>query len=118
MISKTKISKRTKAKTNPEIMGTINLAKKNDLLDLAKMLSAPRSQYRNVNLDELEKSEGDKIVVVGKVLGSGEIKRKIEVAALGFSDSAKDSLNKAGCDVKSIKMTIEKNPKMEGVTIL
>ena len=51
-------------------------------------------------------------------MGSGEIKRKIEVAALGFSDSAKDSLNKAGCDVKSIKMAIEKNPKMEGVTIL
>ena len=103
MISKTKISKRTKAKRNPEIMETINLAKKNDLLDLAKKLSAPRSQYKNVNLDELDNVEGDKIIVVGKVLGSGEIKRKIRVAALGFSDSAKDSLNKAGCDVKSIK---------------
>ena len=106
MISKTKISKRTKAKRNPEIMETINLAKKNDLLDLAKKLSAPRSQYKNVNLDELEE---DKILVVGKVLGSGEIKRKIRVAALGFSDSAKDSLNKAGCDIKSIRDEIKNN---------
>jgi large subunit ribosomal protein L18e len=118
MISKTKISKRTKAKRNPEIMETINLAKKNNLLDLAKKLSAPRSQYKNINLDDLEKAEGDNILVVGKILGSGEINRKMGVAALGFSDSARDSLNKTGCDIKSIKMAIEKNPKMEGVTIL
>lgn len=118
MISKTQITKRTDKKRNPEIMETINLAKKNNLLDLAKKLSAPRSQYKNVNLDDLEKAEGDKILVVGKVLGSGSISKRIGIAALGFSDSARDSLNKAGCDVKSIKMAIEKNPKMEGVTIL
>jgi len=118
MISKTKISKRTKAKRNPEIMETINLAKKNDLLDLAKKLSAPRSQYKNVNLDELDNVEGDKIIVIGKVLGSGEIKRKIRVAALGFSDSARDSLNKAGCDIKSIRDEIKNNNKLEGVEII
>ncbi len=118
MISKTQITKRTDKKRNPEIMETINLAKKNGLLDLAKKLSAPRSQYKNVNLDDLEKAEGDKILVVGKVLGSGSISKKIGVAALAFSESAKEGLNKAGCDVKTIKMAIEKNPKMEGVTIL
>ena len=118
MISKTKITKRTDKKRNLEIVETINLAKKNGHLDLAKKLSAPRSQYKNVNLDELDAAEGDKILVVGKVLGSGEISRKIGVAALGFSGSARDNLNKAGCDIKSIKMAIEENPKMEGVTIL
>jgi len=118
MISKTTISKRTKAKRSLEIIEAINLAKKNNLLDLAKKLSAPRSQYKDINLDELEKIEGDKILVVGKILGSGHIKRKIGIAALGFSDNAKEQLNKAGCDIKSIKMAIEKNPKMEGVTIL
>jgi len=117
-ISKTKIAKRTKAKRNPEIMETINLAKKNNLLDLAKKLSAPRSQYKNINLDELEKAKGDKILVVGKILGSGSIKRKVGIAALGYSESARTSLNKAGCDIKTIKVAIEKNPKMEGVTIL
>ena len=117
-ISKTSISKRTKTKRNLEIIETINLAKKNNLLDLAKKLSAPRSQYKNINLDELEKAKGDKILIIGKVLGSGNINRKIGVAALSYSKSARDSLNKAGCDMKSIKMAIEKNPKMEGVTIL
>tara|TARA_Y100000034_G_C6867005_1_gene395299 strand:- start:792 stop:1160 length:369 start_codon:yes stop_codon:yes gene_type:complete len=117
-ISKTTINKRTVKKQNPEIVATINLAKENGHLDLAKKLSAPRSQYKNVNLDELDGAKGDKILVVGKVLGSGEINRKIGVAALGFSDSAKESLNKAGCDIKSVKMAIEKNPKLEGVTII
>jgi large subunit ribosomal protein L18e len=117
-ISKTTITKRTGKKRNPEIMETINLAKKNNLLDLAKKLSAPRSQYKNINLDELSKVEGDKILVVGKILGSGEISRKIGVAALGFSQSAKESLNKAGCDLKSVRTAIEKNPKMEGVTVI
>lgn len=118
MISKTKISKRTKAKTNPELMETINLAKKNNLLDLAKKLSAPRSNYNNVNLDELDSIEGDKIMVIGKILGSGDIKRKIDVSALSFSQQAKDKLNKAGCNVKTIKEAIEKNSKMEGVKII
>ena len=48
-------------------------------------------------------------------MGSGEIKRKIRVAALGFSNSARDSLNKAGCDVKSIRDEIKNNNKLEGV---
>jgi large subunit ribosomal protein L18e len=117
-ISKTTLSKRTKTKRNLEIIETINLAKKNNLLDLAKKLSAPRSQYKNINLDELEKAKGDKILVIGKILGSGNISRKIGIAALGFSESARESLNKAGCELKSIRTAIEKNPKMEGVTII
>jgi large subunit ribosomal protein L18e len=118
MISKTQINKRTEKKRNPEMVETIRLAKKNGHLDLAKRLSGPRSGYKNINLDELEMVEGDKVLVVGKVLGGGEIDRKIGVAALGFSDSAKDKLNKAGCDIKSIKMALKKNGKLDGVTIV
>lgn len=118
MISKTEISKRIRKKRNPEIVETINLAKKNDLLDLAKKLSSPRGNYKNINLDELEKVEGDKILVVGKILGDGEINKKIGIAALGFSEKARDKLEKAGCDIKSIKTALEKNAKLEGVTII
>src|SRR3989344_7524316 len=106
MISKTQISKRIIKKKNPEIVETINLAKKNNLLDLAKKLSGSRKNYKNINLDELNKIEGNEILVVGKILGSGNINKKMGIAALGFSDKAKEKLEKAGCDIKSIKEAI------------
>ena len=118
MISKTQISKRTSRKRNPEIVETIELAKKNNLLDLAKKLSGPVRLYKQVNLDELKDFEGDKVMVVGKVLGSGDINRKIDISALGFSEKAKEKLKKAGCDIKTIKEVIDKNPKLEGFEII
>jgi len=118
MISKTKISKRTKKKRNPEIVETISLAKKNNLLELAKKLSGPRGNYKTINLDDLGKIEGDKVLVVGKVLGSGEINRKIGITALGFSEKARDKLKKAGCDIKTIKEALDKNKTLEGVQII
>lgn len=118
MINKTRISKRTKNKRNPEIVEIINLAKKNNLLDLAKRLSAPRSQYKNINLDELENIDSTNILVVGKVLGSGNIKKKIKIAAIGFSNQAKEKLLKNNSDIQSIKMVLEKNSKLEGITIV
>ena len=118
MISKTEISKRIKKKRNPEIVEIISLAKKNNLLYLAKKLSGPRGNYKNINLDDLEKVKGDKVLVVGKILGSGDISRKISIAALGFSKNAKNKLEKAGCDVKTIKEVLDKNKKLEGVKII
>jgi len=115
MISKTKISKRIKKKTNPELVETIKLAKKNNLLVLAKKLSIPRKLQAKMNLDQLNNLKRNKIIVVGKVLGKGEIEKKIEVAALSFSESAKEKLKKKGCEIKTIKQEIEKNPTMKGV---
>lgn len=118
MISKTQIDKRLKKKRNSEIVETIQLAKKLGLLDLAKKLSAPSSQYVKINLDELGKVEGDKLMVVGKILGQGDIEKKIKISALGFSEQAREKLKKAGCEVKSIKQEIESNNKLEGVKII
>ena len=118
MISKTQIDKRLKKKRNLEIVETVLLAKKNGLLDLGKRLSAPASQYTKINLDGLKDVKEDKIMVVGKVLGQGEVDRKIRVSALGFSEQAREKLKKAGCEVKSIKDEIKDNNKLEGVKIL
>ena len=117
-ISKTQIVKRLQKKRNPEIVETIILAKKNDLLDLSKKLSAPASQYTKINLDKLSEIEGEKVMIIGKVLGQGEISGKKEISALGFSEQAKEKLKKAGCEVKTIKQEIENNKKLEGVKIL
>lgn len=118
MISKTEISKRNKRKRNPEIVETIQLAKKNGLMDLAKRLSSPRKNYSNVNLGDLEKIREDEILVIGKVLGSGEIKKKIRVAALSFSEQARKKLEKAGCEIKSIKNAIENDNKLNGIKVI
>lgn len=103
---------------NPELVDTINVAEKNELLDLAKRLSGPTRLQKRVNLTELEKLKDDKILVVGKVLGSGDIHRKLSISALGFSEQAKDKLKKAGCDIKTIKQEIQHNKELKGVKII
>ena len=117
-ISKTKINKRQKRKTNPELVKTIELAKKNNLLELAKKLSGPTRLQSKTNLDTLNKIKEDKIMVLGKVLGSGDINKKITISALSFSESAIEKLKKKGCEFKTIRQEIEKNKKLEGVKII
>ena len=118
MISKTQISKRAKNKRNPEIFETISLAKKNNLLELAKKLSVPSRRYKSINLDDLNKINSNKIIIVGRVLGSGEIDKKLSVAALGFSEKALEKLRKSGCEIKKIIEEIKDNKKLEGVEIV
>jgi len=117
-ISKTKISKRIKRKTKSELVETIELAKKNNLLELAKKLSGPTKLQKKINLEDLNKLKEDKIIVVGKVLGKGDIERKISVFALGFSDSALEKLKKKGCETKLIRQEIEKNKNLENIKII
>lgn len=118
MISKSQINIREKKKSNPEILETIKLSKKNNLMDLAKKLSAPRRLHLNINLTELDNVEGTKVMVVGKVLGSGNINKKISVSALGFSKQASEKLKSAGCEIKTIKQEIESNKDLKGVKII
>jgi large subunit ribosomal protein L18e len=108
MISKTQITKRTKKKRNPYLVETINLAKKKGELELAKKLSSPQSNYTKINIDQLNEVKEDKILVVGKVLGMGDIEKKKQVVALGFSKSAIEKLKKAGCETLYIKDKLEK----------
>jgi large subunit ribosomal protein L18e len=118
MISKTQINKRKRKKTNPEVVETINLARKNNLLELGGRLSGSTRAYSRINLNELNKIDESKIIVAGKVLSSGNIEKKKEIAALGFSEKAKEKLEKSGCKIKTIKQEIKDNPKLEGVKIL
>ncbi len=117
-ISKTEIRKRTEKKRNPEVVESINLARKHNLLDLAKRLSAPISQQTKINLEGLNHIKEDKILVVGKVLGEGNLHKKVKIVALGFSESAKIKLKKSGSEFMSIKSELEKNHKLEGFKVI
>ena len=121
MISKTKIGKRIKNKKDEYIVETILLAKKNKgWLKIAQILSAGSRSYSSINLKEIDEKtkEGDTIIVPGKVLGSGELSKKVRICSLGFSESAKEKIKHKKGEIVTILEEIRKNPKAEGVKII
>ncbi|MFW5846641.1 MAG: 50S ribosomal protein L18e [Nanoarchaeota archaeon] len=121
MKSKTKIKKQTQRKFNPELVKTINLAKKNPAWkNVAEILSGPRQNYAKLNLNQInEKAEDKKIIIVpGKVLSMGEINKKIKIASLNFSENSKEKLKKSGCEITTILNEIKSNSEGKNIQIL
>ena len=121
MISKTKLFQRIEKKRNPEIIETIIACKKNGAwLKIGQIISNSRKKMPVVNLFEIEKEsrDGDLIIVPGKVLGNGEITKKIRIAAMNFSESAREKLSKHKSEIVTILEEIKKNPKAGGMKIL
>ena len=121
MKSKTTIEKQLQRKTNALLVKTIISAKKNDKwLKVAEILSGPRKNIVNLNLKRIdeESKTGETIVVPGKVLSQGEITKKIKIAALSFSEKAKEKLLKSKSEILNILEEIKKNPEAKGIKIL
>jgi large subunit ribosomal protein L18e len=119
--SKTKIQKQTLKKTNLNLVDTINSSKKYDAwLSVARTLSGTRRNKVGLNLKEIEKrSEESKIVVIpGKVLASGEIKKKLKIVALDFSKQTKEKILNAGATYSTILEEIKLNPEGKDIQIL
>ena len=121
MKSKTLIGKQLKRKKNVELVKTIIAAKKNNgWIGVAKILSGPRRNRVDINLEEINKKteEGETIVIPGKVLSQGELNKKIKVIALSFSEKAREKLLNFKCEVSNILEEIKKNPEAKGVRII
>ena len=119
MKSKSKIEKQIIRKTNPILVETIILAKKNPKwLEIAHVLTGSRKKRKDFTLIDIEKAEGQIIAVPGKVLSNGEISKKKRVVALNFSTAATEKLKKAGCDAVLLIDEIKKNKDAKGVVIL
>ena len=117
--SKTKIESQLRKKTNPVLVETVVLAKKNPAwIEVAGLLTTPGSNRKDFNLSAIERTEGEVIVVCGKVLSQGEITKKKKVIALGFSENAKNKLKNAGCEIASITEEIKNNKDAKGVVVL
>ncbi|MFH0831763.1 MAG: 50S ribosomal protein L18e [archaeon] len=112
-ISKTKIEKKSSRKTNTELRNLIVKLKKKGSLEAANLLANPRRKAVIVNIGDLEKQtkEGEKVLVPGKVLGKGEIKHKITIAAFSFSQEARNKL-KSSKIIGLIEMSEDKSAKM------
>lgn len=90
------------------------------LIDLAEKIEKSERKRAEVNLSKLEKiCKKDEIVVIpGKVLSSGNLKKPLTVAAVNFSMSAVEKIQDAGGKVLSINELIQENPKGTNVRIV
>ncbi|MFP4524429.1 MAG: 50S ribosomal protein L18e [Candidatus Woesearchaeota archaeon] len=86
---------------------------------IATDLEKPTRQRRVVNVFSIDKhsKEDDVVIVPGKVLGVGELNHKVTVAALAFSDEAKEKIDAKG-KTMDIKELMAQRPKGEKVRIL
>jgi large subunit ribosomal protein L18e len=118
-ISKTKITKRKNKKTNLELVKTIENSKNKNFLELAKRLTRPTRLQSKISLNYLNSfKEGETFLIAGKVLGQGELDKKLKIYALGFSEQAKEKIKKSGSEMGYLKDFIEKNDSIKGVQIL
>ncbi len=121
MKTKTKINKQIQRKSKKELVDTIIAAKKKEKwIEVARILSRPRRKSVNLNLEEIDKNAGNEkiLVIPGKVLSSGELNKKVKIVALGFSEKAKEKLEKAKIPISYILEEIKKNPEGKGIKIL
>ena len=119
--SKKLIEEQLQRKTNPELVKTIIAAKKKkNWLEVAAVLSSPRTKKIAMNLDKIndEAEEGEIVVIPGKVLSQGELNKKIKVVALSFSEKAKEKISKAKGETLTILEEIKKNPEAKKVRFL
>jgi len=117
-ISKTKIEKRLRKKTNPILVETIIKLKKINP-EIAKILAMPRKKYIKINLDYIEKKckNGEKILIPGKVLGSGNLTKKIDIAAWSVSKKALEKIKQSNSEFIWIGKEIKTN-KLKGLRLL
>ncbi len=86
---------------------------------VADDLLMPARKHRLVNLFKLDMyaKEGETVLIPGKVLGTGDINRKLTVAAFSFSKSAVEKIKNAKGNVMTINELMQKNPKGKDVRL-
>ncbi len=87
---------------------------------LLKYLRRPRRRKVEVNVKKLEVFSKDKelIIVPGKVLGIGELKKPIKVAALSFSSSAIEKIKRSKGEYFYLLDLFKSNKKLENVRVI
>lgn len=86
---------------------------------IAEDLEKPSRQRRIVNVFKIDAyaKDGDVVIVPGKVLGEGNLTKKVTVCALSFSDEAASKIGKSG-KTMTITELMKSNPKASKVKIL
>ncbi len=114
-------------KTNPQINQLIKILKEKAYQeetplwkDLARRLEKPTRNQAEVNISRINRhtSDDEIVLVPGKVLGSGALDHKVQVAALDFSKQAEEKIISAGGRCLDITLLVDENPKGTGIRII
>jgi large subunit ribosomal protein L18e len=87
---------------------------------VAEFVERPRRKRVVVNVGKIDRlvKDGDIVIVPGKILGGGEIRRKITVAAVSITPTAASKILSVGGEVLTIPELVKKVPKGSGVKIV
>lgn len=114
------------SKTNIELIELIKNLKKQSLdekvkiwKDVAIRLEKPLKNYAAINVSRIERyaKDNEMILVPGKVLGAGNLSKKLTVIAYRFSKEAKEKIEAAGGKILNINDAILQNPKGSNIRI-
>jgi large subunit ribosomal protein L18e len=114
-------------KTNPNLVTLIqhlkDASRTNEApvwRDIAVRLEGPQSRWAEVNVGKLQRyaAENDVIVIPGKLLGAGELAKKLTVASYRSSGQAKDKVENAGGTSMSIEELLAKHPKGSKIKLM
>lgn len=114
-------------KNNPQLVSLVNklyslsAAQKSSIWrDVARRLEQPTKGRATVNLSKLDRvaDDGETVLVPGKLLGFGNISKKVTVSAYSHSGSAQKKLTEAGCSLISIEELLAANPKGSNIRII
>ncbi|MEK6889893.1 MAG: 50S ribosomal protein L18e [Nanoarchaeota archaeon] len=120
-VSATHVKNKARRKTNPTLIETILTARKHKgWFQLAHILSGSTNTHLALNLSEIDSQTkaGDTVIITGKVLGSGNLTKKVRICALSASEEALEKIKKDKSEFVTILDEIKKNPKAEGVRII
>src|SRR3989344_770678 len=86
---------------------------------ISEELKKPTRQRRIVNLEKINRvcKDNESIIVPGKVLASGDLDKKLTIAAFQFSQSALDKINEKGKALTTQEL-IKINPKGSKLRII
>ena len=87
--------------------------------DVAERLEKPRRTHAEVNLGRIERyaREEETVVVPGKVLGSGTLRKDVTVAAVDFSGTAETKIEQVGEPIR-LEQALENNPDGTNVRVI
>lgn len=114
-------------KTNPQINQLIDILKEKAYQeevplwkDLARRLERSTRRQAEVNISRINRhtSDDETVLVPGKVLGSGALDHKVQVAALDFSQTAVEKIVDAGGKCLDITLLVEENPQGSRIKII
>ena len=115
------------SKSNPRLANLIDeldaVARESEAdvwTDIADRLAKPRRTHAEVNLGRIERyADGERTVVVpGKVLGSGALRKNVRIAAVDFSRTAKRKIDAADGTAVRLEAEIEDNPDGQNVQVI